>query len=83
MADKFDIKLPIKDDLKKGLIFGLGARTTIAEILSMCGYRHEVLPLMQNLSHGARSYIHNANGLPGFVFKLRIIDILYDADDRG
>ena len=42
----FDEKVPINEDLKKGLIFKLGARLPTALIVRMTGYHHEVLPIM-------------------------------------
>ena len=41
------------------------------------------MPMMQTLSHSTRAYIHNANGLPGFVFAMDIIKMLKDADIKG
>ena len=38
---------------------------------------------MQTLSHQTRAYICNANGLPGFVFELSLIDTLNDALEFG
>ena len=46
MCEQFDTKVDIKDDLRKGLIFGLKARLPIAMILSFAGYRHEVTPML-------------------------------------
>ena len=46
MSKIFDIKLQIKDELKKVLIFGLQARPPIGIILSYYGYRHQVMSLM-------------------------------------
>ena len=63
----FDFKVPIKENLKTGLIFGLQSRLAIAEIIAYLGFRHEVIPLMLALSHATRAYIVNANGLDGFL----------------
>ena len=38
MVEKFDIKVQVKDELKKGLMFGLGARLPIANVLGFAGY---------------------------------------------
>ena len=46
MVEKFDVIVQIKDDLRKGLVFGLGARLPIAKVLGFTGYAHEVMPLM-------------------------------------
>ena len=67
MQAQFETKVAIKEDLRKTLIFGIEARLPIGLILGFYGYRHEVMHLMQNLSHGTRAYIYNAEGLPGFV----------------
>ena len=65
--------MPIKEELKKGLIFGLEARPPIGIVLGFFGYQHQVMKMMQCLSHGTRAYIVNADGLPGFVLELDII----------
>ena len=54
------IKVPIKQELKKLLIFGLQARLPIAMILSFIGLSYEVYGLMQTLSHRTRAFIFNA-----------------------
>ena len=46
MVESFNIKVEIKDDLKKGLIMGIGARPPIGLIFAMLGFRHEVMPVM-------------------------------------
>ena len=83
MSIDFSVDVEIKQELKKKLIFGMNSRLPIALILGYLGYRHEVLPIMQVLSHGTRAYIWNANGLPGFVTELDIIDILWDSEKQG
>ena len=40
------LKVMIRDDLKRGLIFGLAARLPIGIILGFVSSRHEVMPLM-------------------------------------
>ena len=65
-----------------GLIFGLQARPPIAHILGYLGYSHEVMPILQNLSHSTRAYIVNAEGLSGFVRKIPLIQILRKADEQ-
>lgn len=40
------IKVPIKDELRRGLIFGFIARLPIAEVLGYLGYEDEVLPIL-------------------------------------
>ena len=83
MSEHFDIIVPIKEDLKKTLIFGFKSRPTIALSLGFLGYRHEVLPLLQTISHATRAYIYHENGLPGFIFRFDIIKILKSADEKG
>ena len=46
MVETFDIKAPIVDELKRGLVFGLQARLPIGSILSFAGYHHQIMPLM-------------------------------------
>ena len=67
IRDSFDIRTDVKEEMKKGLILGLKARLPIAVIFTYVGYRHEVVPLLQVLSHQTRAYIWNADGLKGFV----------------
>ena len=81
MSEHYDIKIPIKDELRTGLVFGIQARLPIGIILSFVDYRFQVVPLMQNLSHGTRAYIVNADGLPGFVFSFDISKHLKEADE--
>ena len=61
------IKVPIKDKLKKGLIFGIDARLPLAIIAGQIGYKHEVRCLMQNISHSTRAYMVNVDGLKNFL----------------
>ena len=75
--------MKIKDNLKKKLIFSFNSKLPIALVLGYLGYRHEILPLMQVLSHGTRAYILNENGLPGFVEEFDVIDILRGAEKEG
>ena len=43
MDEPVDIKVSIKDELKKNLIFGLQARLPIGLILGFYGFRHQVM----------------------------------------
>ena len=43
------------------------SRNATATILSFLGYRHEIIPQMQRISHRSRAYIWNSDGLPGFL----------------
>ena len=43
MSENFDIKVPIKDELKKDLIFGIEARLPIGVILGFNGFHHQVM----------------------------------------
>ena len=38
---------------------------------------------MQNLSHATRAYIVNEDGLPGFLTKITMIQVLEKADKNG
>ena len=69
MVDKFDIIVPIKEELKKRLVFGIKARLAIGHILRFYDFIHKVNSIMQVLSHSTRAYIINADGLPGFLVK--------------
>ena len=75
--------MKIREDLKKGLILGLKNRLGIAKILGFMGYQHEVMPIMQSLSHSTRAYVINANSLSGFVAKFDIMKTIRTADERG
>ena len=70
MSENFDIKVGIRQDLLKNLIFGLQARLPIGIILGFLDYKHKVTPLLQSLSHSTRAYIFNADGLQGFLKEL-------------
>ena len=79
--------VPIEASLEKTLILGLGSRPSIGIVLGFYGYWHEVIGLMQVLSHSTRAYILNpdANYLRGFLNKhdKSITEILYDSDKQG
>ena len=49
----------------------------------MLGYSCDVLPAMQRLSHRTRAYIWNADGLPGFLAKASLMQVLRAAHLRG
>ena len=83
MSEDYDIKVQIKEDLKRGLIFGLRARPSIGIVLGFAGYENQVTHLMKTLSHQTRAYIVNADGLPGFLQELNIAQILSNADKNG
>ena len=83
MAEDFDIKVPIKEELKKNVILGIEAMLRIEIILGFYAYSPKVMQLLQTLSHSTRAYIVNENGLPGFVVNIDIIKILKSADKQG
>ena len=74
-----DVRVQIKQELKKNLIFGIQSRPAIGMILSFFGFSHEVFELMQTLSHSTRAFIFNADRLNGFLVRLDICQILHDA----
>ena len=76
VKNKYNVKVKIKENLKKSLVFGIQARLPVAMILGFSGYRHEVVELMQVLSHGTRAYILNANSLQGFLNSVEIMSVL-------
>ena len=76
MANTWDIKVPIKQNLLKSLILGLNSRLAIGVVLSYLDYSSEVIETLQVLSHSTRAYIYNAGGLKGFL-KSGPISILY------
>ena len=82
MVDKFDTIVDIKVDPKNNTIFGLKAQPPIASILSFAGYRHEITPKLQTISHSTRAYISNAKGLPG-ILQASTSEILRQADLLG
>lgn len=83
IVDEFDIRVPIKESLRRGLIFGLQARPPIGIILGFFGYREKVINLLQILSHSTRAYIINAGGLPGFLIRIDVMNYLREADESG
>ena len=52
-------------------------------MLSYVGYRHEVLPLLQIMSHKTRAYAINAEGLRGFLIEMDVMKILREMDAKG
>ena len=52
-------------------------------ILGFLGYRHQVIPSLESLSHSTRAYIINAHGLPGFLIEFDVMKYLDDADKAG
>ena len=83
MAEDFDIKVPIKKELKNNVILGIEAMLRIEVILGFYAYRPKVIQLLQILSHSTRAYIVSENGLPGYAVKIDIIKILKKADEVG
>ena len=83
MSDHFDIKVDIKEDLEKGLIFGLSARPPIAMILGFIDFQHEVLPILQTVSHETRAYTINADGLKSFIQEFEITKFIQSAEANG
>ena len=67
-------RLPFKD---------LMSRLGTAIVLGYLGFRHQVIPIMQTLSHGTRAFVWSANGLQGFVIRADIMYILNEAKKSG
>ena len=82
-AETQDVKGEIKEDLQKGLILNLQSRLAIGVVLGFVGWRHEVIPILQTLSHSTRAYIINANGLTGFLLSIDLMRFLQEADQDG
>ena len=70
------VKVPIKEELKKCLVFGVESRLGIANILRFSGYQEQVGTTMQQLSNGSRAFFYNAYGLEAFLVPSVIIEIL-------
>ena len=83
LVEPQDVKVQIKEDLKKCLILNLRSRLAIGVVLGFVGWRHEVIPILQSLSHSTRAYIINANGLTGFLLSMNLIQFLQEADQDG
>ena len=84
MQEYYTIIVPIKEDLKKKLIFGFRARPPIGLTLSYFGFQHEVMLLMHTLSHSTRAFIWNADGLNGFLIEAPItMQMFEDAEKSG
>ena len=67
MSDNLDIKVPIRENLKKALVFDIQARLPIGIVLRFAGFKNEMVPMLQSISHVTRAYIINADGLNGFL----------------
>ena len=50
------------------------SRHATAVILSFVDYRHEVVSLMQTISHRTRGFIWSQDGLPGFLEEFSVND---------
>ena len=81
--ESWQIRVRIKQDLMKNLIFGFQSRLPTGIVLGFLGFRHDVIPIMQRLSHGTRAYIYHADGLKGFVDKFDAAHILQEQERRG
>ena len=83
-TEKWDIRVTIDSYYVKSIPFiGLAARLPSAIILSYVSYRHQVIHILQRVSHQTRAYIYNANGLPGFLQEFDIMQILKRAQSLG
>ena len=57
---KFDIKVPLRADYKKGPTFGILASEPFCYMLGYIGYHHEVVGMLQILSDDSRLFVANA-----------------------
>ena len=64
-------------------IEGIVAREATALIWTYLGWKHEVCPLMQRLSHSSRAYLINAKGLPGFLVPIDIPKMVTNLHKKG
>ena len=84
MVERWDINVEIIDAYKKALPFlGLKSRVPVAVVFAFYGYKEEVLPLLQTLSHSTRAYIYNASGLKGFLRGTDIIKMLTMSSNKS
>ena len=82
--ENWDTKVPIEDCYLKEIPFDLiNSRGAIATVWTFVGYKHEVIEILQTLSHRTRAYVYNADGLQGFLVVLDIIKILKAAQSSG
>ena len=80
----WDTKVPIEETYLKEVPFdAIDSRGAIATVWTFLGYKHEVIEILQRLSHRTRAYVYNADGLKGFLVVLDIIKILKDAELNG
>ena len=74
--------MKINSNLVRSLPFGaLQARSVIAIVFSYADYKDQVIRLILRLSHNARAYIHNADGLKGFLIEDKILKALSGKQD--
>ena len=66
---KWDIKVPIKQNMRHGQAFNpvIQSNHATALILSYVDFKDEVCSLLQSINHQSRAFIVNSNGLPGFL----------------
>ena len=57
---KFDIKVPLRADYKKGPTFGILASEPFCLMLGFVGFHHEVVGILQTLSNDSRLFVSNA-----------------------
>ena len=77
-------KVRIRQHLLKSLpLPRIQARAPTAIILSFTAFRHEIISILQKISHKSRAFIINANFLPGFLQKADIFQILNEAHSSG
>ena len=83
--ETWDTKVAIKEDKRHGQAFNpsLPSNHTTAVVLSFFGLKNEVCRMLQTLSHQARAYIVNQNGLPGFLVAWQLEELVrFPVTDR-
>ena len=67
----------IKEEMSSGLpLPTLRSRNATATILSFLSYRGQVCHLLQRLSHQSRAFIVSQEGLPGFLARCDVIELI-------
>ena len=80
----FDIIVEIRTNFMKCQpIEGLQSRLPVVTIFAYMGFKHEVMPILQQMSHKTRAYAFNADGFKGFLLRLDPIRFFRRSDVKG